>query len=294
MLFTNVEKNTNDNLGGSFRIWILPVDGVDTEPPIISGVCEDAYILNADYAWTMVEGTRETIAAESDMDLSDNGATYLPKVSLIVPGDNAEYANQFEQWVEMRWLVIREELNNQNKLMGRVATPLKFSYKLVSPAEFGQRRAYLLTWQNTAEIPEALFVPVFTYSPGVAVPPSYPSGYTDEKAQDAAAAMILAGTHVGINVNYSDAGDSLDIEIDDEYVQDLVGDLLQDSDSINVTYNDAGNVETVDLKLSSNAASSGKKLANVTIESTGSKGLKVEVDSSVAEVLVIKSIFGGF
>jgi len=294
VLFDNIVNNRVDNLGGSIRLWILPVDAVDEEPPIVQGVCEDAYILHSGWAWTMVEGTRETIAAENDIELNDNGAIYIPKISVIVPGDDATYADTFAQWVEKRWLVIREEHNQQNKLSGRVETPLRFSYKLISPAEFGQRRCYLLTWQATSDGPETLFVPVFTYSPGLAVPPTYPSGYTDEKAQDAAAAMIVAGDHVGINVTYDDAHDKLNIEVDDEYVEDLVGALIQDSDSIDATYNDAGGIESLELKLSTNPASSGKKLATVTIETTSSKGLKVEVDSSVAEVLVIKSIFGGF
>lgn len=36
-----------------------------------------------------------------------------------------------------------------------------------------------------------------------------PAGYTDEQAQDAAAALIAAGTHLGISFSYNDAGNAL-------------------------------------------------------------------------------------
>lgn len=68
-----------------------------------------------------------------------------------------------------------------------------------------------------------------------------------------------------------------------EAAQDAFGGALADTDSINLTYNDAGNQITADLKLSSNAESAGFVRITNSIESTGVSGLlsQVEADTPV-------------
>ena len=83
--------------------------------------------------------------------------------------------------------------------------------------------------------------------------------YTDEKAQDAVAAAIAAGTHTNITITYNDATNSLDFvgsaSISNETIQDAVAPLLVHANHTNVTatYDDANN----EIILVGSAASGG-------------------------------------
>ena len=107
--------------------------------------------------------------------------------------------------------------------------------------------------------------------------------YTDEQAQDAAAAALVAGTHNGITVTYDDAANkinlstlatanSTDAQLRDrnthtgtqlaatisdfsESVDDRVGNLLVAGSNIALTYNDAGNSLTISSTASGGSAS---------------------------------------
>ena len=72
--------------------------------------------------------------------------------------------------------------------------------------------------------------------------------YTDELAQDAVAAALAAGTHTGITVTYSDAGNSISLastitQYTDELAQDAAAVMLTGAthSGVSVAYNDAGN-----------------------------------------------------
>jgi hypothetical protein len=71
--------------------------------------------------------------------------------------------------------------------------------------------------------------------------------YTDERAQDAVAALIAAGTHSGISFIYNDASNSLSATVtgtySDEQAQDAIAALIAAGthSGITFTYNDAAN-----------------------------------------------------
>jgi hypothetical protein len=65
----------------------------------------------------------------------------------------------------------------------------------------------------------------------------------------------------------------------DEAAQDAVGSILTDTDSINLTYNDAGNIITSDLNLSTDAEDAGFVKINNNIQSGGSPGLRSQVEA---------------
>lgn len=77
------------------------------------------------------------------------------------------------------------------------------------------------------------------------------SGYTDEQAQDAAAAMIAAGTHTGLTATYDDVGNTISFAVSggglsQEQIEDFIGTtLLVAGTGITVTYNDAAGTITI-------------------------------------------------
>lgn len=64
-----------------------------------------------------------------------------------------------------------------------------------------------------------------------------------EDVQDIVGALLADST--SIDVTYDDAGNAESIAIKDEYVQDVVGAMFADTTSIDVTYDDAGNAESI-------------------------------------------------
>jgi hypothetical protein len=70
--------------------------------------------------------------------------------------------------------------------------------------------------------------------------------YTDERAQDAAAAALAAGTHTNITVTYNDAGNSISLAAapgyTDEEARDAVAGLITGAthDGVSVAYTDSG------------------------------------------------------
>jgi hypothetical protein len=73
-----------------------------------------------------------------------------------------------------------------------------------------------------------------------------PTQYTDELAQDAAAAALAAGTHTNITVTYNDAGNSISltgaVTYTDENAQDAVGNAV----GTGLSYNDTTGAISVD------------------------------------------------
>jgi hypothetical protein len=73
--------------------------------------------------------------------------------------------------------------------------------------------------------------------------------YTDEQAQDAAAAMIAAGTNTGLTVTYNDAGNAESIAVDTvaeaERIRDVIGAALVAGTNVTITVNDAGDTITI-------------------------------------------------
>lgn len=79
-----------------------------------------------------------------------------------------------------------------------------------------------------------------------------PFAYTDENAQDAVGGILSASGSVGTNSNiqffYDDSAGTITAAMIPEAVQDIVGAMLSNSDgTLSVSYNDAGNVETVSV-----------------------------------------------
>jgi hypothetical protein len=79
------------------------------------------------------------------------------------------------------------------------------------------------------------------------------TAYTDEQARDAIGAALVAGTNVSITVN--DGADTITIDgITTEAVQDIVGAFISASGTgLTVTYNDAGNAETISINVATAA-----------------------------------------
>jgi hypothetical protein len=80
----------------------------------------------------------------------------------------------------------------------------------------------------------------------VALTSDLPTQYTDELAQDAAAAALAAGTHTNITVTYNDAGNSISltgaVTYTDENAQDAVGNAV----GTGLSYNDTTGAISVD------------------------------------------------
>lgn len=73
--------------------------------------------------------------------------------------------------------------------------------------------------------------------------------YTDEMARDALGTALTAGANVTLTVN--DGADTITIAVTTEAIQDIIGALISASTGVNggivVTYDDAGNAETIGL-----------------------------------------------
>lgn len=83
---------------------------------------------------------------------------------------------------------------------------------------------------------------------------SLASGMDTEAVQDIVGAMVSGNTETGISVTYDDPGGVLNFAVSitsalvtdfTEASQDVIGALLTDSSTIDYTYNDAGNAETI-------------------------------------------------
>ena len=94
--------------------------------------------------------------------------------------------------------------------------------------------------------------------------------YTDEKAQDAIATAIAAGSHTNVTITYNDATNSLSFvgsaSISDEQMQDSVAPLLVHANHTNVTatYDDAAN----EIILVGSASGGGGTSTNVALSSS--------------------------
>jgi hypothetical protein len=118
--------------------------------------------------------------------------------------------------------------------------------------------------------------------------PTIPAAYTDEQAQDAVAAAIAAGTHVGISVGYNDAANSLsftatgttspDATTSTKGIVQLAGDLAGTAAAPTVP-GLASKVDTGDARLSDTRTPTDGSVTNAKVSATAAIALsKLAVD----------------
>lgn len=112
-----------------------------------------------------------------------------------------------------------------------------------------------------------------------------------ESIQDIAGAMVTGGTETGISVSYDDTNARFDFVVDTEWVQDLVGAMINTTTGLTVTYDDpTGKINYVldsDLVALANNASTG--FWNVTGVGTGA----VRTFSATAPMAITNGGGGG-
>lgn len=106
---------------------------------------------------------------------------------------------------------------------------------------------------------------------------------TQQQFKDSVAAMFQGGTHTNVSINYNSVAGTIDLSaaggggasVDEEQVQDWVGNLITQGTGISVNYNDAGNVLSIALSGVSFTSVDKSKLdgiaANATANSTDSQ-----------------------
>ncbi len=92
-------------------------------------------------------------------------------------------------------------------------------------------------------------------------------------------AADAANKIVALNVE-STGSKGVRAQIANENIQDAAFGIVADTNSIDLTYDDAGNSFFADVRLSSNAADAANKIVALNIESTGVVGLRAEIAES--------------
>jgi len=114
-----------DNIPGVSLFEFIPVDDVESvsEP---NGM-EVTVTLKTGKAW--LKGfSSEKLAYNEEAEESDEGDSYLVKMSGFVPGDSKDLLSYFAELKQNRFLIKVKDLNGELRLMGSIDIGSRFSY----------------------------------------------------------------------------------------------------------------------------------------------------------------------
>lgn len=123
----DINKHTEDNLGGIFSIKIIPVSDVQSIPMPIKSRILQAVVLKNNTRWYDLYATEQTIKFEEPQQESEHGNFFRCKLTGLVPKDRADVIELFNEMANKLFVIDYTDNNGVRKLIGNLSEPLTFS-----------------------------------------------------------------------------------------------------------------------------------------------------------------------
>lgn len=139
----NFPKPSGHNNGGLIQFWFVPVAWVLSVPADINSAIFGNIVLAAGRNFLTGYATFGKLSYKEPDDDSAHGTLYNQGLSGKCPCDNPVLTDLFRiMKYDNRYLLIYKDVNDNFKLAGSLAEPLRFSYELKKGSAFGDYNGY--------------------------------------------------------------------------------------------------------------------------------------------------------
>lgn len=158
----NVLANPADNTPGIFKISFVPVLDAISIPFPVAGTIVDPIVLKTGKLWYEMNLTVDANTLSVDNNNGSNGSNHANIVSGFIAGDSPHLVSTLAEMAQYEdFLVIAEDPNGLQRLIGSIDQPARFTYKL----GYNGRRGYSVSFAAANSAPS-----YFYQSPFVAYP----------------------------------------------------------------------------------------------------------------------------
>lgn len=126
----DINKPCDDNLGGLYRFNFIPVTEVQKiAEPIGCRVLEPLETTSIG-RWYECYASEGTMKFNEDLQQNEHGDYHKVKLSAFIPKDRTDIGEQLEKMRGKDFIIDYIDNNGHRKLIGRLDTPLRFTYSL--------------------------------------------------------------------------------------------------------------------------------------------------------------------
>lgn len=147
----DINKFTDDNLGGVMLFKFIPIDDVQEIPTAINNIIASGITLKPSTRWFEFYGTIGTIEFNEDQAESEAGAYYKKSVKAITPKNRTELDLIFNEMKDRRFILDVTDNNGIRKIVGTKQEGLRFTAKASTKAEASQRNEYQIEFSGEGE-----------------------------------------------------------------------------------------------------------------------------------------------
>jgi len=140
----DINKFTDDNLGGIYLFKFTPADDVQSISEPIDGFITKEISLKPDARWFDFYGTEGTMQFSEEDANSNDGALYNKKLTAITPKQRTELDQLFYKMRNRRFILDVIDNNGLRKIVGSIEEPLKFSNKGDTKNQASGRNEYAI------------------------------------------------------------------------------------------------------------------------------------------------------
>lgn len=140
----DINKFTDDNLGGIFLFRFIPIEDIATIPEPLDHEINAPVTLTATARWFDFYGTPGTIELSEDDNQNEAGTYYKKKLTAITPKNRTELDKIFTEMRHRQFVLDVTDNNGIRKLVGSTTEPLKFKCKSSTKSEAAQRNEYAI------------------------------------------------------------------------------------------------------------------------------------------------------
>jgi len=139
----------SDNMGGLLKIWAVPPTEITIGTNSVSFSTTDNIV-----AMYCSPGSMSFTEKESD---EKAGKIYKTELSAFIPKDTPEAQVIINDMNRRKWVVISLDQNEQFKVAGTVAIPLRVSFDLATGADTPDRNGHTVTFYGS-QVSKAMFI----------------------------------------------------------------------------------------------------------------------------------------
>lgn len=147
----DINKFTDDNLGGVMLFKFIPVDDVQEIPTAINNMIASAVVLKPATRWYEFYGTIGTIEFNEDQSDSEAGSYFKKSLKAITPKNRTDVDLIFGEMKNRRFILDVLDNNGIRKIVGTIQEGLKFTSKASTKGEATQRNEYVIEFTGDGE-----------------------------------------------------------------------------------------------------------------------------------------------
>ena len=128
----NITKKQDNNLGGNFNLWFVPINEIDEYPRRTANTLSINAEITTTHGWYVFEFIRQTLLGDEAEKKETNQSYFDHLIDGFINASDEALLLQLEVMSKLRFIVLRRNANGEIKQHGTPKQPLQFSFRHTS------------------------------------------------------------------------------------------------------------------------------------------------------------------